>query len=258
MAAITALFRYPVKGLSPDPLDHVALQTGRGFPADRQYALTTGAMKFDPADATPWPKTRFIVLAQYAALAKLRTRYLDDAAQTFTVSRDGTELWRGSLLEAKARASLAAFMADKAGMSLPGQPEFAARPDWQFTDVSVTSATYMRAVSLNNLASVRDFSKLVGRDVEAIRFRGNIYFDGGPAWEEFEWLDRDIAIGPVRARVLKRIKRCPATEVNPNSAERDFDVPRELIRQYRHADMGIYAEILTPGEIRPGDEVKLL
>lgn len=258
MAAITALFRYPVKGLSPDPMDHVALQAGRGFPADRQYAITTGAQKFDPADAVPWPKSRFIVLAQYAALAKLRTRYMGDAAQTFSVSRDGAELWRGSLLDQKDRASLAAFMKDKTGLPLPGEPEFAARPDWQFTDVSVTSATYMRAVSLINLASVRDFSKLVGRDVEAIRFRGNIYFDAGPAWEEFEWLDREIAIGPARARVLKRTKRCPATEVNPNRATRDLDVPRELIRHYRHADMGIYAEILTPGDIRPGDEVKLL
>jgi uncharacterized protein len=40
-AEITGLYRYPVKGLSPEPLQAVPLAVGQTLPTDRRYASRT-------------------------------------------------------------------------------------------------------------------------------------------------------------------------------------------------------------------------
>ena len=64
-------------------------------------------------------------------------------------------------------------------------------------------------------------------------------------------------LGGVRARVVKRTMRCAATQVNPETAQRDIDLPRELRQAFGHADMGVYAEIVAGGTVRRGDGVVL-
>ena len=49
-AQIAGIYRYPVKGLSPEPLPRVALAAGQTLPADRRYAIENGPSGFDPAD----------------------------------------------------------------------------------------------------------------------------------------------------------------------------------------------------------------
>ena len=48
-ARIDAIYRYPVKGLSPQRLARVALAAGQTLPADRLYAIENGPSGFDPA-----------------------------------------------------------------------------------------------------------------------------------------------------------------------------------------------------------------
>ena len=43
----------------------------------------------------------------------------------------------------------------------------------------------------------------------------NIYFSGSPPWAEFDWVDRTIQVGGATLRVIKRTRRCNATQVNP-------------------------------------------
>ena len=52
-AQIASLYRYPVKGLSPEPLPHVTLRVGETLPADRRYAIENGSSGFDPAAPVP-------------------------------------------------------------------------------------------------------------------------------------------------------------------------------------------------------------
>jgi uncharacterized protein YcbX len=47
-AEITGIYRYPVKGLSPERLSRVVLAAGRTLPADRRYAIENGPSPFDP------------------------------------------------------------------------------------------------------------------------------------------------------------------------------------------------------------------
>lgn len=252
--SVTTLYRYPVKGLSAQPLSSVRLSAGQGFPFDRQWAVTSGAQRFDPARPEPWPKTRFLMLMLHEALAALDCAF-DEDTRALTVRRDGADLFRGRLDDPEDRARLAACLAGVAGMAPGSGAETVSAPGLRFTDVSVVSPGYMNAISLVNLSSVRALSDAAGADLHPLRFRANLYFDGGAAWEEFDWIGREIAVGEVRLKVLKRTRRCPATQVDPVTAVRDIDVPAELKRGFGHADMGIYAEVVAPGSIRPGDGI---
>ncbi len=50
-AEITGLYRYPIKGLTPEPLSRVPLRVGQTLPADRRYAIENGPSGFDPGGA---------------------------------------------------------------------------------------------------------------------------------------------------------------------------------------------------------------
>jgi uncharacterized protein YcbX len=88
--------------------------------------------------------------------------------------------------------------------------------------------------------------------VDPLRFRANLYFDGWPAFSELDRMNEEFAIGSLRLRILKRTTRCAATEVNLQTAKRDIAIPRLLKEHYGHADMGVYAEVLTGGTVEVG------
>ena len=56
-----------------------------------------------------------------------------------------------------------------------------------------------------------------------------------------------IAIGDVRLKVVKRIVRCAATKVDPDTGIRDLAIPRTIMKTYGHADCGVYAEVIAGG-----------
>jgi uncharacterized protein YcbX len=122
-------------------------------------------------------------------------------------------------------------------------------PGHSFSDVA------RKVVSIINLSSVRAIESMVGATVHPLRFRANLYVEGWPAWSEFDLLDRTIAIGETRLKVVKRIVRCAAINVDPDTAERDLAIPQALQRRLGHADCGIYAEVITGGTIAAGDRI---
>lgn len=97
----------------------------------------------------------------------------------------------------------------------------------------------------------------LGQTLSIVRWRGNIWFEGLPLWDEFDWLGRDVRIGEAVLRVRERITRCMATTANPETGERDADTLRAL-NSWDHQDFGVYAEVLQGGEIRVNDEVQVL
>src|ERR1051326_7194470 len=83
-AEITGLYRYPVKGLTPEPLETVPLRTGEPLPAARRYAIENGPSPFDPAVPAWLPKPYFLMLQRDEWLAGLRTHF-DDASHVLTI-----------------------------------------------------------------------------------------------------------------------------------------------------------------------------
>ncbi len=78
LASVASIYRYPVKGLSPEPLPTVGLEVGQTLPGDRAFAIENGPIGFDPANPRYFPKIRFLMLMRNERLAALRSRY--DAA----------------------------------------------------------------------------------------------------------------------------------------------------------------------------------
>lgn len=253
---LTSITRYAVKGLSGETLDLADLASGHGIEDDRRYALALPGTVFDEAAPLPLPKTKFAVLAGHERMAALASRYEPKAARLHLDLPEG-ETVAGDLGDAAGRGRIEQAITAFMGEDLGGRPRLVAAKGHRFTDVSVVSPAMMEAVSLINLASVEALAQALGQPVDPRRFRGNLLVDGIEPWAELDWVDRTVTIGPVRFKGAKRTKRCAATEVNPDTAERDIRLPLELRRRYGHADMGIYLYVESDGRIQAGDTVRL-
>ena len=248
-ARIQAIYRYPVKGLSPEPLARTQLEVMETLPADRLYAIENGPSGFEPAAPRHQPKQRYLMLMRNERLARLRTGF-QDASHTLTIETEGREAARGDLRTSEGRAAIEAFLAGFCADELRGPPKVLHAPGFSFSDVA------RKVVSIINLASVAAIEDVVGRPVHPLRFRGNVYVAGWPAWREFDFLGQEITLarGP-RLRVIKRIVRCAATNVDPDTGIRDLSIPDTLMRSFGHADCGVYGEVVEGGEIAVGDEL---
>ncbi|MDB5574876.1 MAG: molybdenum cofactor sulfurase, partial [Bradyrhizobium sp.] len=106
-----------------------------------------------------------------------------------------------------------------------------------------------------NLGSLRAIENLVGQPVHPLRFRANLYVEGWPAWHEFDLLDHILVAGGTRLKVVKRITRCAAVNVDPDTAARDLNIPQALMRRLGHIECGIYAEVIEGGMMAVGDTI---
>lgn len=247
-AHIASLYRYPVKGLSPEPLPNVTLAVGQTLPADRRYAIENGPSGFDPA-APKWiVKAYFLMLMRDEWLAALHSHF-DDATNVLTIRRNGAIAAQGNLETAEGRAAIGRFFAQSYAGSIKGPPRILSSEGYSFSDVA------SKVVSIINLGSVRAIENIVGRPVHPLRFRANLYVEGWPAWHEFDLLGQTLAIGEVRLKVVKRITRCAAVNVDPETAARDLSIPQALTQRLGHNECGVYAEVIAGGTIGVGDTI---
>jgi hypothetical protein len=249
-AEITGLYRYPVKGLSPEPLSRVALQAGQTLPADRRYAIENGPSGFEPAAPVWMPKSHFLMLMRDEWLAALQSHF-EDRANLLTIRRSGELVARADLETAEGRAAIEAFFVENFASELKGPPKVLSGHDHSFSDVA------RKVVSIINLASLRAIENMVDAPVHPLRFRANLYVKGWSAWHELELVGQTLAIGDARLKVVKRITRCAAVNVDPETAARDLAIPPAMVRRLGHNECGIYAEVIAGGTIGIGDTITL-
>lgn len=247
---IASLYRYPVKGLSPEPVTSAILEEGAYFPGDRLFAIENGPSGFDSADPQHQPKIKFLMLMRHEMLARLRTRF-DDATGDLVIAYEGGEVLRASTMTAEGRGLIGAFFEGFMPDELRGKPRLlSAPPGFRFTD---SRSGY---VSIINLASVADLEGRIGSPLDPLRFRGNIMVEGLGAWAEFDLVGRELAApSGLRLRVTKRIDRCAATNVDPVSGIRDLQIPKALMSAYGHIDCGVYCEIVAGGRLAEGERL---
>ena len=247
---VTDIYRYPVKGLSSEKQEELALKSGQTVPGDRLYALGRPGFHFDTDNPAWMPKTNFLALVRDSRLAELTTQY-DDSTSVLTVVRHGQTVLSARLSERSGRDSLEAFFEDFMGHDISGRPTLLRAEVHSFSDLDA------KVVSLINLDSVRDLAAHTGQTIGPIRFRANLYFEGLTAWRELDWVGLVLKAGSVRLKVIKRTQRCAATNVNPATARRDMNIPAVLQKNWGHTDLGIYACVVSGGRIRPGDRLTL-
>ncbi len=242
------IYRYPVKGLSPEPLEQIPLSPGEMLPNDRRFAIAHGTTRFDPAAPEWMEKTNFLMLMRNERLARLKSRF-DDATGMLTLRRDDRVVARANILEPTGRTVIEQFFAAYMGSEVRGAPRLLTAPGHSFSD------TARKVVSLIGLASISDLERVTRVPVDHRRFRANLYFTDGRAWQEFDWMGKELAIGAVRLRVVDRIQRCAATNVDPTTGVRDLNIPLALQEGFRHGDLGVYAEVTKGGKIAIGEEI---
>lgn len=248
-ARIVSLYRHPVKGFTPERLERADLEAGACFPCDRLYAVEDGPSGFDPDAPEHVSKMKFTVLAKIPAVALARTAF-DETSGVLTARAVGRRDFAGDLRGDAGRAGFEAWLGELLGDDAQGPLKVIEGPGaHRFMD---SRSGY---VSIVNLASVRDLSDKIGRDLDPLRFRANLYVEGWPAWAENDLSGQTIIVGAAKAQVLKPIVRCAATHVDPTSAERDVDLVKALFDHYGHMSCGIYLNITQGGAVTEGDAV---
>jgi uncharacterized protein YcbX len=196
-------------------------------------------------------------LLRNAGIARLKTRF-DDATGVLSISLPSGEAFSASPLTPEGQAELTRFFTAYLGAEARFGPEGKPPTFFHFEDHSFCDHK-TQVISLIGLGSLGALESAAGAPRDKRRFRANIYIDNIAPWEEFNWLGKTIQIGPdVTAIVQERIDRCGATTVNPDTAERDANPVQELKRNFGHIELGIFAEVLTQGTIKPGDAITVL
>jgi hypothetical protein len=247
-AQIAGIYRYPVKGLSPEQLPHAALKVGETLLSDRRYAIENDPSGFDPAAPKWMPKPHFLMLQRDEWLAPLRTHF-DDESHVLTIRRNGAVVAQGDLETAEGRAAIEQYFASQHAGEIKGPPKILSSRGHSFSDVA------RKVVSIINLNTLRAIENMVGQPVQPLRFRANLYVEGWPAWHEAGLVDQTLKVGEARVKVVKRITRCAAVNVDPDTGVRDLSIPHALIQRFGYNECGIYAEVIAAGTISIADTI---
>lgn len=247
---VASIYRHPVKGLTPEPLDAVKLEAGAYFPHDREYAIEVGPSGFDPENPKHISKQRFTVLARFPALARVKTRF-DEVIGVFHVGDAHGFGIEANLATPDGRAALERFLQAFLGEDAPGKLRVLESPrGHRFMDHP------QGYISVMNLASVRSVAQAIGQEVDPLRFRANIYIDGLKPWAEDEWVTgKTIRLGSAELAMFKPIVRCVATHVNLDTGERDIDMVGQLRENFGRDTLGHYFAVTHTGEVALGAEL---
>src|SRR5271170_2637400 len=244
---LRGIYRYPIKGLSPQPLPGVDLEAGKPLPHDRVFAFARPGSPIDPEAPTWTTKALFVMLMLDEALAQVHT-HLEVETLTLTVSQGNRNVLTADLGDPESVAEVEAFF-HRLVPTMRTAPRLVRALDGHFMDKPDN------VLSLINLATVRSLEERWGYPIDPLRFRANFYIDGARPWEEFDWVGSDLSIGDAAFRVDRRNGRCGATNVNPANGERDLDLPTSLRAAFGHKDLGVYLVVRDGGKVVIGDPV---
>jgi GntR family transcriptional regulator/MocR family aminotransferase len=247
MPVLRNIYRYPIKGLSAQPLTRIELEARKPFPHDRVFALVRPGAPFDTNDPRWGKKGLFVMLMLEEALARVRTT-LDVETLRLTITKDNHQLIVADLKDEGARAKVEEIIWQLVP-ALRSAPTLVRARDGHFMDKPDN------VISLINLATVRSLEEQWGYRIDPLRFRANFYIDGARPWEEFDWVGSDIQIGSGLFRVDRRNGRCGATNVNPETGRRDLDLPGSLRAAFGHKELGIYLVAREAASVAVGDSV---
>lgn len=247
MVAVSKIYRYPIKGLSAQPLSNVVLEADKPFPCDRIFALARPGAPIERDDPKWAKKGLFVMLMLDENLARVNT-YLDLETLRLTVKQGNQQVAAAQLGDAEDRAKIENFFWQLLP-ALPAAPVLVRSVGGHFMDKPDN------VVSLINLATVRALEAQWGVEIDPLRFRANIYIDGAKPWEEFDWIGSEIRIGDAVFAVDRKNGRCGATNVNPATGRRDLDIPSSLRAAFGHKNLGVYLTVRDGGQIAVGDVV---
>lgn len=260
-AKIKQLFTYPIKGLTPHLWDEVILKTGHGIPGDRAFALKYIEGDTITEPALPWmSKGNFAMQNDWPGLAALECNYNHQTGQLIAKHKGVLLLQENTSTDA-GRDKISAFFT---GYLASLHPTETARHPQLAPLRLVGSATGTTRypdrepvhISLVSQATLDAISQAANAPVDVRRFRPNILIDGVSAWEEFNWVGKELQLGKTKIAVSVRIGRCVNIDVNPDTGERDLGLFSLLPKQFGHAQTGVLATVIAGGSLQIGDDLQ--
>lgn len=240
------IWRYPIKSHGREEIDTVTLIEGRTMPWDRAWAVAHEGSRIDGADWAPC--ANFSRCAKAPGLAAISADLDEETEQVTLRHPDLPEITLHP--EADSQALM--------NWVRPVMPENRAQsthvvrvPGRGMTDSDFPS------ISINNLASHRAVEQRVGKELDPLRWRGNLILEGYDLWQEFEWIGKTLQIGEAELEIRDRIDRCMATTANPATGRRDADILGAL-ESFGHQDFGIFGVVTRGGQITKGDPVRVV
>lgn len=247
---LTHIIRHPIKSVGWQELDACSLTKEQALPFDRHWAIATEGAPFDGNPDEWHPKMRFVRGAAGGSLQAVRADF-DDASKTISLSHPDLPDFKGKLPDDG--PNLVNWLTPLWPSTRPASSHLVQR-----TDGGALTDSKPPYVSILSLTSLRILSKRMGLDLSKHRFRGNLWLDGLAPWEEFDLIGKDIQIGQARLHVEERIERCVATTFDPETGRPLGDPLTALETAWDHRDFGVFARVIQSGDIRVGDEVKVL
>ncbi|GJD22088.1 MOSC domain-containing protein [Rivularia sp. IAM M-261] len=244
---IKQLFIHPIKGLTPQVQESVYLKVGHGIPGDRAFALMYKKNLPDMDIEVPWmKKVNFAMQNDWHSLAALDCFY-NPTSEKLTIKRKGIELLVADMGTITGRHEVSTFFTGylRAPLELVGSYNKTRYQDREAGHISLVSQ-----------ATIDNLSEIAGHIIDVRRFRPNIVVDDIPAWNEFDWVGKQIKIGNALVEVTARINRCLNIEVNPETGERDIALLTIIKNKYQHTQTGVIATIITEAYIKKQDTIE--
>ena len=252
-ARLARIRRHPIKSIGGEDLARVRLDAARRLPGDRLWAmLSEGGERHAGESAQPerWlPKSCFLRGAASAALQAVQGGWGEEGTTDGPIRLTHPDLPDLVFDPATEGARLADWVRPLWPDDKPAPTRLVQGPTG-WTDVA------QPWVSILSLSSLRDLETRLGQPLGIERWRGNLWLDGWAAYAERDLVGQTLTIGNLELRVTQTIGRCPATSADTATGRIDIDMPEALKAQFGHKDFGIYAEVVTGGEIALGDEVR--
>jgi uncharacterized protein len=261
MPHVVALYRYPVKGFTPEACDNLTVLDQGRIAGDRVLGIRFADT--EAADEAWSRKSGMVALINTPGLACLNVRF-DQESFRLHISL-GTSVLFDESLHSQGRKRLAEVLAGYVAKldvnPLTDHPE---RSPLRVIGDGHSPRYHDEPagrITLHGRGSLEAVQAAVENEVSELRFRSNIAIDGLAAWEEQSWVGRKIRIGAVKFDVVKPKTRCLAIHANPTTGQRDLPILTTLTRKLGQENPTFAVAMLPSGaggRIQVGDQVALV
>jgi len=261
VSKVTALYRHPVKGFTPQPCESLTVQPDGRIAGDRVLAVrfADSATPEDRDGLDYWPKAKGLCLQDFPTLARLRVDF-DGRTLTFRDRTDNDAVLVSAGLDQTGRREICDALADwiLAGpdakrLARPGRLPLELVGDGESARFQDRPRGF---VSLHSEESVREVEQANGAvPLDDRRFRSNVVIDGVPARTELDWAvdNTDLTVGAVRFTAQKTIVRCMAVTANPDTGVRDTNLLKVLTAEVGLAEPALGVLLLPTDATGPGE-----
>ncbi|MEO0552399.1 MAG: MOSC N-terminal beta barrel domain-containing protein [Bacteroidota bacterium] len=256
---LSDIYIYPVKSLGAIRISNTKT-TEKGLQYDRRWMLVDNNNQFMTIRKYP----NFLFFHLYGHKEGFRisfnASYLDIPFSIASGDLIQCTIWDSKVEAIKGDERWSRWFSEQLGIPcslvyMPDKADRRIKPLWGGTTVSFADG-YPLLITCE--ASLTDLNEKLDEPVEMMRFRPNLVFNGGEAYDEFRW--GSFNIGHTKFQGLKPCTRCIVTTYNTITGEKGRQPLLALSKQKidNNIVFGQHAKSLESGEIRVGDNLQIL